>query len=462
MRKEADRPLVEYVKDAWKSLEIVKYIKILDFEYNTRESSIDINNHIFKREKSKKKKDCYPSKFINDDRVGCLTTRIQLTITEIDPKTKQTIVKQKTIKKDILVPIETENGCYFIKGKNYYMIYQLTEKSTYTSSRAVILKSLMPVSVQRTTLKREDYNGDEYNLPVYNITVFRKSLPVMLFYAANEGIIPALDTLQIGDAIQFKTHVNEKKLDKYLYFQISAKLFLRVRKKLFMRYPYIQSVVGGLLTISSNRLTIDQLYDKDNWIKKLGTNNKYEKGKDVLVFFNRMLDETTRKVLNLDPIHTENIYTLLRWLMQNYNELRMKDNLSLDNKRLRCNEYVASLLTQEFSRRLNKIISLGNKATMIDLVDIFRFSGEILIQKLHSSGVLRFDESINDMTFFRNFKYTTKGRISHPKIERSIGQTSLTAGTSLVENQQPRFYLHRIRLNDYRKHSYKRNLIMTK
>ena len=49
MTKEADRPLVEYVKDAWKSLEIVKNIKILDFEYNTVESSIDINNHIFKR-----------------------------------------------------------------------------------------------------------------------------------------------------------------------------------------------------------------------------------------------------------------------------------------------------------------------------------------------------------------------------------------------------------------------------
>ena len=409
MTKEADRPLVEYVKDAWKSLEIVKNIKILDFDYNTVESSIDINNHIFKREKSKRKKDCYACKYINDDRFGCLTTWIQLTTSEIDPKTKQTIVRQKKIKKDILVPIETENGCYYIKGKNYYMIYQLTEKSTYTSARSVILKSLMPVSLKRTSIKKEDYTGEEFTLPVYNITVFKKNLPVILFYVANEGLAPALTTLHLNDAIEFKHSVNENKLDKYLYFQISAKMYLRVRKKLFDRYPYIQSVIGGILTISSNRLTMDQLYDKDIWIKKLGTNNKYEKGKDVLVFFNRMLDETTRKILNLDPIHTENIYSLLRWMMMNYNDLRMKDNLSLDNKRLRCNEYVASLLTLEFSKRLNRIISLGNKATMEDLVDIFRFSGEILIQKLHSSGVLRFDESINDMTFFRNFKYTTKG-----------------------------------------------------
>ena len=66
-------------------------------------------------------------------------------------------------------------------------------------------------------------------------------------------------------------------------------------------------------------------------------------------------------------------------MMQNFNDLRMKDNLSLDNKRLRCNEYISSLLTGEFSKRLNKIITLGSKATMNDFMDMFKFSGEILI-----------------------------------------------------------------------------------
>ena len=90
----------------------------------------------------------------------------------------------------------------------------------------------------------------------------------------------------------------------------------------------------------------------------------------------------------------------------NFNDLRMKDNLSLDNKRLRCNEYIASLLTQEFSKRLNKIITLGSKATMNDFTDMFKFSGELLIQKMHSSGILRFDDNINDLDFFSKFKYT--------------------------------------------------------
>ena len=44
-------------------------------------------------------------------------------------------------------------------------------------------------------------------------------------------------------------------------------------------------------------------------------------------------------------------------------------------KRLRCNEYIASLLTKEFSRRLNRIISLGDKATIDNIQEMFRFPG---------------------------------------------------------------------------------------
>ena len=99
MNKEADLPLVEYVKDAWKSLEIVKNIKILKFEYDDTESGIDINKHIFKREKKKKKKDRFNFKFINDDRYGCLTVYIQITIEEEDPKTGEKTVRQKLLKK---------------------------------------------------------------------------------------------------------------------------------------------------------------------------------------------------------------------------------------------------------------------------------------------------------------------------------------------------------------------------
>lgn len=130
MNKEADMPLVEYVKDAWRSLEIVKNIKILKFEYNENESQIDINRFIFKREKKKRKKDRCDYKFVNDDRYGCLTVYIQITIEEEDQRTKEKSIHQKVIKKQMLIPLQDEEGYYYIKGKKYYVIYQLVDKST--------------------------------------------------------------------------------------------------------------------------------------------------------------------------------------------------------------------------------------------------------------------------------------------------------------------------------------------
>ena len=37
---------------------------------------------------------------------------------------------------------------------------------------------------------------------------------------------------------------------------------------------------------------------------------------------------------------------------------------------------------------------------------VFKFPGDILIQKMHQSGVLRFDDNVNDMNFWGRLKYT--------------------------------------------------------
>ena len=46
------------------------------------------------------------------------------------------------IKKAMLIPLMDKDGCYTIKGKKFYLLYQMLEKSSYTSSSAVTLKSL--------------------------------------------------------------------------------------------------------------------------------------------------------------------------------------------------------------------------------------------------------------------------------------------------------------------------------
>jgi len=149
MNKSNDRTLVEYVVDSWKSLEVVKQLKFIKYEYTEKESEIDINRHIFKREKGKKKKDKHDIKFINDSRVGRLTVYMEATMLEEDPKTGEKQYVVYPFKKSMLIPIIDDDGYAKIKGKKYYLIYQMLEKSTYTSSQSVTLKSLSGIGLYK-------------------------------------------------------------------------------------------------------------------------------------------------------------------------------------------------------------------------------------------------------------------------------------------------------------------------
>lgn len=116
------------------------------------------------------------------------------------------------------------------------------------------------------------------------------------------------------------------------------------------------------------------------------------------IFFNRLLDEVTRKELKINDNDKQNIYYLLRWIIQNYHSLWAKDNLSMVNKRLRCNEYLGSYFTAEVSKRINRIVSLGDKATIRDYLNLFKFPeqhwgsslncGNILLSQLNRSSIV--------------------------------------------------------------------------
>lgn len=122
MTKSADAPLVDYIIDAWKSLEVVPQIEFSEFQYTEKESEIDINKHLFKRDKKKKKKDRYDIKFIDDDRVGKLTVKLNVTMLETNPTTGESSYQVYPIKKSMLIPLQDDDGYFTIKGKKYYMI----------------------------------------------------------------------------------------------------------------------------------------------------------------------------------------------------------------------------------------------------------------------------------------------------------------------------------------------------
>ena len=186
----------------------------------------------------------------------------------------------------------------------------------------------MPIAIKRHTIEVESMDNKLYTVPYYTVFVFRKEITVLLFYLSN-GFDFTMDYLNVSDVIEFIEEMPKEQDPDYIYFGLSSKCFMKVDRNLFFEHQYIQSIVGAFKEITTSRVSIDQLHDKANWIKKIANPANYEKGYSILKYVGRLLDLTTQKVLLLPEYYDQDIYSILKWIMQEFNELRLKDNCDL-------------------------------------------------------------------------------------------------------------------------------------
>ena len=367
MTKAYDRPLEEFIFDAFKGFEILPNIKILGYEWVPDEDKYDVNDHIIRRNSNKNK----IIKNISETRCGVMYIDIEVSGTD---KNGTTIVKY--IKKPLIIPIEDKNGYYMIKGKKCYLIYQLIDKMLYPSFGAVTIKSLMPICVKTSKDDFTDTDGNVYTIPTYSIQIFKSAINVLLIYS-NLTITKTLQFMEVDKFI----HIEHKgddlpETDKVIRFECGKKsdIIVTVRKDIFDEEIYVKSIVGCLIKLfEETKIAYEDIDNWEQWMIIVGGKNTIRRGIYQHIFFNRLLDEVTRKELKINDYDKQDIYHLLRWIIQNYQTLWSKDNLSMINKRLRCREYIGSFITAEVSKRINRIVSLGDKATTRDMLNAFRF-----------------------------------------------------------------------------------------
>ena len=166
---------------------------------------------------------------------------------------------------------------------------------------------------------------------------------------------------------------------------------------------------------------IEDIVTKDYWLGQLGslytknTDKMMDSGKSTMRFFERLLDLTSKDVLKINQVNKISIYSIVRWMVQNFPELRQKNNLDLSTKRLRLGECIASLLSMRIGESVNRILTFGNKVDIDQVItNIFSFSGNLVIQAMQNSQLMRFDDLVNDLDTFSALKYTIKGLIYNP------------------------------------------------
>jgi len=366
MTKAFDRPLHEFIFESFKGFEILPNIKILGYEWVDDESKYDPNDHIIRRNKNKNK----IIKSITETRCGVMYINIELS--GLDDNGKKQIIY---LKKPIILPIEDDKGYYLIKGKRCYLIYQMCDKILYPSFGAVTIKSLMPICVKIHREDFEDINGNIHTIPTYTIQIFKNSINILLIYT-HLTINKTLNFLEVDRFIKIEKRREESTDDKYIRFECGKKIdiIVSVLKEVFDKEIYVKSIVGCLIQLfRDNKVKYQDVNNWENWMMIVGGKNTIRRGMYQHIFFNRLLDDVTRNEIKINDYDKQNIYYLLKYVVQNYHTLWAKDNLSMINKRFRCKEYAGSLITAEISKRINRIVSLGDRAKISDFSKCFKF-----------------------------------------------------------------------------------------
>lgn len=409
INREQDRDLKDHLIDVFKSLDVIEYIKYVSHEYIDDARQIDMRVYsIHDRDKTIRKEDGEEEKTIRlrESKVGEIRVKFLLTCNE----------ESKIVEKRFLIPLVDDYGYYTLNGKRFFLIYQLVDSSTYARGQSVVLKSILPIYVNRIKTEIKDLNGNIYNVNKFTIIAFNKNMDLLYFYFAKYGVLFTLLYFGVNQVIRIVKSYDPND-EENLYFPVRANMLIRVNKRFFEEYEYVQNFMGSMLAIIKNRTTHEDLENLNYWIERIGAlragakvYNYYTKGKDTQLSIDRMVDIGTMNILKVAGVNKSDTYSVLRWLVQNFDALRKKDDMDLNNKRLRCNEFIAGFLTAEFTNRVNqKIIKSRKRVTMKRVESLLSMSGDIVINKLHKSGLFRSNEAVDDIDFFTKLSYTTKG-----------------------------------------------------
>ena len=438
--------------------EVIENITILGYYLETDPEKIDLNEHTININYKRKsdKLDIPKFKFINPDRIAEMVFTIQV----------KTNMNEKVITKKILIPIEYD-GFYYIGNKKWKAEWQLCDASTYNQRGKITLKSRMPFIIYQSKHRPiMDMDGTIHDVRTYSYALNSKSrfgarpkvkyINPMMIYAAKMGLEQAIVYMCAGPDIQIlpKSIAEYKEFDRkdeFYYFNIDEVVF-RVDQYMMDNNKHIASVVGMLKSMESNEFPVSYALlsnfedEKVYWrcrigyvgaVKSKNLMSFLEKGNTTIKMFERLLDKVTQLNLRLEDPYKEDIYSLMRWVIFEFDNLKTRNNMDLNNKRIRKNEYIVQpTLGKKITENIIKILERAGKSNMnvIDtLLEGFNFPSDIIISGMRSNGYLvKSDDLVNDFTSLSDLYYSCKG-------PNSLGENSSKMISQKYRNIHPSF-----------------------
>ena len=418
--------------DVCKSLEVIPGVKFLDCELVTDETQID---------------KLFPVKNV------LYSQNILAVINfNLSAKGDKGVIEEKTIRKILLLPRIVDDFYYYLNGNRYNAVYQMVDRGTYTTERALSLKTLlMPIFLTKEAASYTSECGFTITGNAIKLDLFKRQINLLYYFAAKLGKLSSiLNLFNLGEGKVYLTDDYQPSETHYAFkLGRGTKRLVNIQKSLFDS-PIAPIVLVTLINFLS--ATKPGAADEENeesffWQYKLGrifstnANANLEKGRSILVSLERILDECTKKnLIHILPEDKQSIYDVLKWMFVFYEKLHEDDNMDFATKRIRLTEYVLLPLITKLSESTYRIFN-SKRVNLARLETVFSNIGpDFIIKKLVTNQLLRYVSLTNNFDLFSALKLTQGGpqglgeneivlkyRGQHPSY---VGRVSLMAASA--------------------------------
>ena len=407
--------------DKYYTLKLIRFDVITNYEeiYNTLRAHEES-----RRRKNSKAENTYD--FINIKDTDIILIRVVWFIkhtgierVETDEGTKEVLDPQKNLEVLIALPRYVKNYYFRLSGNYYNTTYQIVDGSTYNNTNArqskvdtnTLKTNFSPIRIFRSFRDIVDVNTKEtLKLTEYNSIIFKNTVNAYHYLLAFLGLYGLSEFLGINCV-----YVTTNKFENPEYYCFKKhNLYISVPKVCFQD-PMVQAYVVALYTGINKDTTINDLFNIRYWLINLGAafkNASVEKGLFQLDSIDSIYDLLTKEQLHLPDEDKEDIYCIFRWMLREFSNIRLKENVDVRTKRVRIADYIGQLYATNLNKGIHRISDLGKKVTLKKIEQAIYTHPFYILHNVSSptmTNLISYRDLVNDNDATAALKYTYKG-----------------------------------------------------
>lgn len=320
---------------------------------------------------------------------------------------------------DVYIAIPRIIDKFYMKlsGSVYSPMYQILEASTYNNTTTtnskkdnVTLRTLFSniiMTRDKGVLKTVD--KEEVPCRFFIINAYRPIL-CMKYILGNYGLYGTLDMFNFNGLIFIEDEDYTPREGWYTFNR--SNIFVSVPKEIYDADFVFQSMVYTILDSVQRHTESKDMFSREFWLRSLGlkfNNDSVDKGLSVLESLEHVYDISTREITRLPDEMKQDIYHIAKWLMCEFANLRMKDNLDTSMKRVRFSEHIAAHYAKKLNGGLYRIADQGNRADIDSIRKAISTRPMFLIEEIQKDKLVNYRDLVNDCDSFSALKFTYKG-----------------------------------------------------